>query len=442
MSTHPVTVIRGGRVVCPATGRDGLADVYLQGGRVVAIGREGAPAAEAVIDAAGQVVCPGLTDLHVHLREPGAEQKETIESGTRAAIRGGFTTVCAMPNTTPAPDSPATVDAINVRVGRSAWCRVGLIGAATVANDRETLSEFAALRDAGCVAISDDAFMLRTLEERREALHRCAEAGLIFIAHAEAEELSAGGVMHESDLSRELGAPGQHAETEVRSLEQWREAWDSAGPPPLHIAHLSTAKSVELLREWKHGPTAETAPHYLALTYAAIGEHGANAKMNPPLRSERDRVALIEAVRDGIVSVVATDHAPHTDEEKSAGLTDAPFGVVGLETALAVTLSVLVGEAQMTLSEALAPLTSVPADLLNLPQGRIEVGAPADLLVFDADAHQTVDPTEFASMGRNTPFAGCELPGVVTAVIVGGNVVYGRDGFSRQRPADLRLREI
>jgi len=386
-------------------------------------------------------VCTGLIDLHVHLREPGAEQKETIDSGTRAAIRGGFTTVCAMPNTTPAPDSPATVDAINVRVRHSAWCRVGLIGAATVANDRETLTDFEALRDAGCVAISDDAFMLRTTEQRREALHRCADAGLIFIAHAEAEELSAGGVMHESDLSRELGAPGQHTDTEVRSLEQWCEAWDSAGPPPLHIAHLSSAKSVEFLRDWEHRPTAETAPHYLALTHAAVGEHGANAKMNPPLRSERDREALIEAVRDGIVSVVATDHAPHTVEEKSAGLEDAPFGIVGLETALSATLNVLVGEAQMALSEALAPLTSGPADLLGLPPGRIEVGAPADLLVFDADAHQTVDPMEFTSMGRNTPFAGCELPGVVTAVVVGGNVVFGRDGFARTRPTELRLRE-
>lgn len=437
MSTDSVVVVRGGRVVCPATGRDGLADISLRGGRIVAVGSEAAPAPEVVIDASGQVVCPGLVDLHVHLREPGAEQKETIESGTRSAIRGGFTTVCAMPNTTPAPDTPATVAEIAGRVRTSAWCRVGLIGAATVANDRDTLTDFAALRDAGCVAVSDDAFMLRGAAQRREALRRCAEAGLIFIAHAEAEELSGGGVMHESDLSRELGAAGQHAETEVRSLEQWRKAWDGPGHPPLHIAHLSTAKGVEFLREWGSGPTAETAPHYLALTHAAVAEHGANAKMNPPLRDEADRIALLEAVRDGLISVIATDHAPHTPEEKSAGLVEAPFGIVGLETALAVTLKVLVGEMGISLSEALAPLTSGPADLLELPQGRIEVGAPADLLIFDADLHQTVDPTEFASMGRNTPFAGCELPGVVSAVVVGGNVVFGRDGFPPSRPTEL-----
>lgn len=424
-------------MVCPATGRDGQMDIYLKDGKVAALGSDGAPAPEVVIDAAGQVVCPGLIDLHVHLREPGGEHKETISSGTRAAIRGGFTTVCAMPNTKPAPDSPETVEAIRSLIRHSAWCRVGLIGAATVANDRETLTDFGALRDAGCVAVSDDAFMLRTLEQRREALHRCADAGLIFIAHAEDEELSAGGVMHAGEVAAELGAPGQHHDTEVRSLEQWREAWDSSAPPPLHIAHLSTARSVELLRDWEHGPTAETAPHYLALTETAVREHGANAKMNPPLRTEHDRVALLQAVSEGLIPVIATDHAPHTAEEKSAGLEAAPFGIVGLETALSVTLNVLMGEAQMTLSEALAPLTSSPAELLGLPQGRIEVGAPADLLIFDVDMHQIVDPTEFASMGRNTPFAGCELPGVITAVVVDGNVVFGSDGFAGSRPTEL-----
>jgi len=437
MTAQQVLAIRGGRVVCPVTGRDEKADIYVRDGQIVAIGSEGAPAPEAVIDAAGQIVCPGLIDLHVHLREPGAEQKETIATGTRAALRGGFTTVCAMPNTTPAPDSPGTIDAIHVRIRQSAWCRVGVIGAATVANDRETLTDFVELRDAGCVAVSDDAFMLRTLEQRREALHRCAAAGLVFIAHAEAEDLSAGGVMHESELSRELGAPGQHPDAEVRSLEQWREAWDGSGAPPLHIAHLSTAASVAMLRDWEHGPSAETAPHYLALTHAAVGEHGANAKMNPPLRTEADRIALLGAVSDGLVSVIATDHAPHTPEEKAAGLTDAPFGIVGLETALSVTLQTLVGEMGLPLIEALAPLTSAPADLLGLPQGRIEVGAPADLLVFDADLHQTVDPTEFASMGRNTPFAGLTLSGVVTAVMVGGHVTFGSDGFAGSRPVGL-----
>ncbi|MGI5818592.1 MAG: dihydroorotase [Armatimonadota bacterium] len=429
--------IRGGRVVCPATGRDEQVDVRVEDGRVAAIGGAETPSAGTVIDATGQVVCPGLIDIHVHLREPGAEQKETIASGTRAAIRGGFTTVCAMPNTSPAPDSPETVATIRARIAQSAWCRVGLIGAATAANDRETLTDFEALRDAGCVAISDDAFMLRTLEQRREALHACAEAGLIFIAHAEAEELSAGGLMHQGELSRELGVPGQHPDTEVRSLEHWREAWDGDGPPPLHIAHLSTAAGVELLRDWEGGPTAETAPHYLALTHEAVAECGANAKMNPPLRTDVDREALLAAVRDGVVSVIATDHAPHTPEEKAAGLEAAPFGIIGLETALSVTLSVLVDRAKMPLIDAFAPLTSGPAGLLGLPQGRLEEGAPADLLIFEPGVPWRVDPTEFASRGRNTPFAGRELSGVVRAVIAGGDVIFGRDGFAASRPREL-----
>ncbi len=435
--TGSTLTIRGGRVICPGTGRDERADVLVQDGRIAAVGADIAGAADATINATGLVVCPGLIDLHVHLREPGAEHKETIASGTRAAIRGGFTTVCAMPNTTPAPDSAKSVAAISARIERSAWCRVGVIGAATARNDRETLTDFAALRDAGCVAVSDDAFMLRTREQRREALHRCAEAGLLFIAHAEAEELSAGGVMHEGVLSRELGVRGQHPETELRALEEWREAWDGPGRPPLHIAHLSTAAGVALLRDWTDGPTAETAPHYLTLTDMAVGLHGANAKMNPPLRTEADRVALLEAVRDGVVGIVATDHAPHTIEEKLAGLTDSPFGIVGLETALGVTLAALCDDAGMALPEVLRTLTSAPAKLLGLPQGRIEVGAPADLLVFDPEAIWWVDAGEFESRGRNTPFDGWELPGVVAAVIAGGNVVYGREGFAHVRPEGL-----
>ncbi|MGC9318326.1 MAG: amidohydrolase family protein, partial [Armatimonadota bacterium] len=277
------------------------------------------------------------------------------------------------------------------------------------------------------------AFMLTTLAQRREALLRCAELDLVFIAHEEAEELSAGGVMHESALSQELGVPGQKAEAEVRALEAWREAWDGPGAPPLHIAHLSTAAGARLLREWSDGPTAETAPHYLALTHHAIAEHGANAKMNPPLRSEEDRLALIEAVRDGVVEVVATDHAPHTPEEKAAGLVEAPFGIVGLETALSVTMEILVGEAGMSLSEALARLTCNPARVLDLPGGRIEEEAPADLLVFDPDQRWTVAPERFETKGRNTPFAGRELPARVETVIIDGRVIYGEGRFAGSR---------
>jgi len=441
MSSETTLAIRGGHLVCPANGTDGVTDVYVRGGAIVAVGPESPPAAEAVIDASGMVMCPGLVDVHVHLREPGGEHKETIETGTRAAVHGGFTWVGAMPNTTPAPDRPETVAEIRRRIRRSAWCRVGVIGAATVGNDRATLSDFAALAAAGCVAISDDALMLRTRAQRRETLLRCAELGLVFIAHAEDEELSAGGVMHQGAVSRALGVPGQHPETELRALEAWREAWDGPGRPPLHIAHLSTAAGAAFLRDWPDGPTAETAPHYLALTDQAVAEHGANARMNPPLRTEEDRQALIEAVRDGTISIIATDHAPHSPEEKARGLAEAPFGVVGLETALSVVLAELVEPGLLSLPEALRRLTAAPADLLGLRLGRIEVGAPADLLVFDPTARWTVEPRHFESMGRNTPFTGRELPGIVEAVLVAGATIYGDGRFAPDRPpVDLSSR--
>jgi len=434
MTADRTLAIRGGHVICPASGRDERADIYVRGGVIAAVGPAGPVPAEAVIDASRLVVCPALIDLHVHLREPGAEHKETIETGTRAAVRGGFATVCAMPNTSPAPDRPESVADIRSRIRRAAWCRVGVIGAATLDNDRATLTDFAALAAAGCVAVSDDAFMLRTREQRREALLRCADAGLVFIAHAEDEELSAGGVMHDGAVARSLGAPGQHAEAEVRSLEAWRDAWDQPGRPPLHIAHLSTAAGAGLLREWDDGPTAETAPHYLALTHEAVAEHGANAKMNPPLRTEEDRRALLAAVRDGVVEVIATDHAPHAPDEKAAGLLQAPFGIVGLETALSVALAELVEPGLMGLPAALATLTSAPARILGLGGGRIDVGEPADLLLFDPTARWTVDPERFETMGRNTPFAGKELPGVVETVLIAGQAIYGEGRFAPGRP--------
>jgi dihydroorotase len=426
--TPPTIAITGGRVLCPATSLIGPADILVEGGRVTRITPPGEMArADVVLDASGCIVAPGLVDVHVHLREPGGERKETITSGTRAALMGGFTTVLAMPNTDPAPDCPEHVQAIRALMDAGAWCRTHIIGAATVGNDCERLTDFAALKAAGCIAISDDAFMLRTREQRREALQQCAAAGLVFIAHLEDPDLSGDGVMHEGEVSRRLGVPGQRPETEVRCLEAWREAWDSAAAPPLHLAHVSTAATCEALRDWPAGPTAETAPHYLTLTDEAVAERGADAKMNPPLKTDADRAALVEALRDGTITCIATDHAPHTAEEKSAGLVDAPFGIVGLETALGVVWERLVHGGAMPERRVMAALTAGPAAVFDMNAGRIAVGGPADLLVFDPDATWTVEPEAFESLGRNTPFAGERLRGRVRDVLVGGRVAV-RDG--------------
>jgi len=411
------------------------------------------------------IVGPGLVDVHVHLREPGAERKETIETGTRAALRGGFTSICAMPNTDPPPDSPEVVQALRRRIRATAWCRVYPIGAATVGNAREELTDFAALKRAGCIAVSDDAYPLRTVEQRREALLRAAEAGVTLTAHLEDEELSGDGVMHEGRWSKRLGVPGQAAETEVRCLEGWREAWDDeTRRPPLHLAHVSTALTVELLRRWANGPTAETAPHYLTLTDEDVKFQGANAKMNPPLRSEADREALRQAIADGTISVIATDHAPHTVEEKSRGLLEAPFGVVGLETALSVVITDLVwpgimsvrhsmrarGQSRparvikdemfeqgpLTMPEAFARLSRTPGELFGLDAGTLKLGAPADVVVVHPRKPWNVEPEEFESKGRNTPFAGETLLGKVEAVVVGGSLAV-RDGeIVGERPAE------
>lgn len=426
--TSRTIAITGGRVLCPATSLVGPADILIEGGRVTRIAPPSELAREAsALDASGCIVAPGLVDVHVHLREPGSEHKETISSGTRAALMGGFTTVMAMPNTDPAPDSPENVRTIRALMDAGAGCHTQIIGAATVNNDCERLTDFAALKAAGCIAISDDAFMLRTREQRREALRQCAAAGLVFIAHLEDPELSGDGVMREGEVSRRLGVPGQRPEAEVRCLEAWREAWDDDAAPPLHLAHVSTAATCEALRDWPAGPTAETAPHYLTLTDEAVVERGANAKMNPPLKTEADRAALVQALRDGTITCIATDHAPHTSAEKSAGLSDAPFGIVGLETALGVVWEKLVHGGALPERSVLAALTAGPAAVFDMNAGRIALGGQADIVIFDPDAAWTVAPEAFESLGRNTPFAGESLRGRVRDVIVGGRIAV-RDG--------------
>jgi dihydroorotase len=422
-------LIAGGRVVDPASGRDGAGDLLLADGRVAAIG----PALDGVgarrLDARGKVVCPGLIDTHVHLREPGFEYKETIASGTRAAVAGGFAAVCAMPNTRPAIDRPERVEDL-LRRAATAACRVYPIGAATVDLRGEVFTDFGALKEAGCVAVTDDAFPLQRGGQMAEALRRVARAGLPFIAHCELESLS-----HGAPVDQSARPGGQSALSEAGSARLWLSAYERVAreglAPRLHVAHLSSRLAVVALARAlpRAGAepstpsiTAETAPHYLSLTSDAVATFGADAKMNPPLRSAQDRDALQRALADGRIDVIATDHAPHAPEEKAGGLASAPFGIVGLETALGVCLSDLVGPGVLSLGQLVTAMSRAPAEAFGLPGGRLAVGDPGDVTVIDPDAEWTVEPARFQSEGRACPWAGRRLRGRPYATFVRGEL--------------------
>jgi dihydroorotase len=425
-------MLRGGLIVDPASGFSARGDLFLAGGHVVGLAPPGeqAPFGE-VLDVRGLVVCPGLIDLHVHLREPGQTHKESIATGTRAAVAGGFTTVCCMPNTTPPLDRPERVDDVHARALTSAACRLHVIGASCLDNVPGCPADIEALATAGCVAVTDDAFPLESDEQRADLLRRSAAACLPFVAHCEDKGLSQGGVMHEGETSRRLGVRGQPGEAERLAVAAWLRLAAVGGR--LHLAHVSTGGSAQALAGalpgWAGRLTAETAPHYFALTDAAVIGCGANAKMNPPLRPEADRQAIREALRSGVIPVIATDHAPHSPTEKAAGLVEVPFGVVGLETALGVTLTELYHSGLMPLPRVLACLTANPASLWGLPGGYLSPGAVADVCVFDPDASWVVDPGRFESLGRNTPFAGRELRGRPWATIVGGRLRWREGEF-------------
>jgi dihydroorotase len=408
----------------PHSGLEAPGTICLSAGRIKWLGPPEAEPEGEVYDLPGLLICPGLLDLHVHLRVPGQEHKEDLLSGTRAAVAGGFTAVCAMPNTTPALDRPARLAALQERIAREARCRVYLAGAATVENGGEDLTDFAALREAGCVAITDDAFPLQEARTMGEALRRAHAADLPFLAHLELRHLSRGGVMSAGPVAEELGVAGQDPAAESQALLYWAEAAEGLGR--LHLLHLTTADTVDFLRHLRAGPffealTAETAPHYLTLTAEAVRRLGASAKMNPPLREERDRQALLDAVRRNVIQVLATDHAPHTPEEKARGLAEAPFGITGLETCVGLVLTHLVGTGHLTLRHAVAKLSSHPARILGVPGGSLEPGQPADLTILDLHKSWTVDPERFQSKGRATPFAGEKLTGKPWGTIVAGH---------------------
>ena len=420
---HPNTIaLRGGRIIDPAGGRDEVADLFISEGRIV----EAVRAPELEMDARNRIIAPGLIDMHVHLREPGKEKAETVATGCAAAVAGGFTTIACMPNTTPVLDRPDLVREVLAKAHDADAANVAVIAAVTVGRAGERLTDFAALADAGAVGFSDDGDGVADVALMRDALRAAAEVDRPIISHCEVAELVRGGVMHEGAVSQELGLPGMPAAAEaimlIRDavLAQWLEA-------PLHLAHVSTAQSVNLLREVKRlapSITAEVCPHHLALTHESLRDGNADFKMNPPLRTQEDAEALVKGLADGTIDVIASDHAPHTPEEKARGLQDAPNGVIGLESLLAVVWTELVEACRVPTATVIAALTANPARVLRLQKGRLAPGDDADVAVIDPDARWCIDASQFRSKSRNCPFDGRHVTGKVVTTIVGGEIKF------------------
>ncbi len=420
-------LIRGGRVVDPRNRRDEILDVLIEGQHIQKVAKDIKPTKETeLIEATGLVVAPGLIDLHVHLREPGQEEKETIATGTAAAAMGGFAAVCCMPNTVPPLDNVSQIQFVLMKAESEGYVRVYPVGAITKAQEGLELTEIGAMVRAGCVAISDDGKPVANSKLFRRALEYARTFGLPVIDHCEDPELAKGGVINEGELSAVLGLKGIPRQAEYIMVARNIALCELTGGN-LHLAHLSTKESVALVRDAKKRGlpvTAETCPHYFTLTEEAVSDYNTNAKMNPPLRTEEDRLAIREGLADGTLDVIASDHAPHTTAQKSREFDFAPFGIIGLETTLPLVLTELVQKKVMTLSAALGALTDAPARAFRLPGGHLSPGAPADVTLIDLKAKHVV--REFASKSQNSPFLGWSLQGQAVMTIVGGEVVMQR----------------
>ena len=419
-------LVKNGRVIDPANGVDGAQDVLIAGEKVERVGKNlQAPAGAEVLDARGKIVCPGFIDIHVHLREPGHEYKETVATGTRAAAAGGFTAVACMANTSPVNDNRSVTDYIRAKAREDGAVRVYPIGAVTRGLRGEELAELAELAEAGCVAFSDDGQSVMNAGLYRRAMEYILPFGVPVISHAEDATLGHRWTMNEGVVSTELGLPGAPGTAEDVMVARDILLAELTGAH-VHIAHLSTAGAVRLVRDGKARGvrvTAEVTPHHLLLTEEAVRTFDPNTKMAPPLRTKRDTEALIEALADGTIDCIATDHAPHALAEKEGEFDHAAFGVVGLETAVGLLLDRLVRPGLLPLATLVSRLSRDPARLLNLPGGSLAPGALADVTILDPEAAWTIDPARFRSKSRNTPFGGFTLTGGPWMTIVGGAVV-------------------
>lgn len=417
-------VIKHGHLIDPATGLSEKLDVLIQETRIAAIGKN--LNGDDEIDASGCIVCPGLVDIHVHFREPGFESKETIESGSRAAARGGFTTVVTMGNTKPTIDNAGMVEFVNRRARETACIKIRPAACATVGMRGEEMTEMAELKSVGAVAVTDDGKDIQNSWVMRRVLEYAAMNDLVYMAHCEDHTLMQGGAMNEGYNATRLGIPAVPKAMEEIMIDRNARLAELAGAQ-IHIQHITTAGGVDILRRAKQRGiriTGETAPHYWTLTDDAVVTYNTNAKMNPPLRNEEDVAAIREAIADGTIDCIATDHAPHTPTEKDVEFADAPFGIVGLETSLALVLTELVEPGVIPIERAIELMTSAPAAILGLDAGQLRKDGPADLTIFDPKAEWTVDPARFASKSRNTPFTGRTVRGVVKATICDGKLVY------------------
>jgi dihydroorotase len=424
--TRPI-LLRGGRVIDPARGFDQTADVLLQDGKIAAVGSGlGAPDGADVRSVTGLVVAPGLVDVHVHLREPGNEDEETVASGARAAVAGGFTAVCAMPNTDPVTDNQAAVGFLVRQSVRAGLARVYPIGAVSVGQRGEQLAEFGEMVGAGAVAVSDDGKPVASGHLMRTALEYARTFGIPVADHCEEPSLAVGGAMHEGLVAARLGLKGiPSAAEEIMVARDILLAELTGGH--VHLCHMSTRGSVELIRRAKERGlrvTAEVTPHHLTLTEAACERYDTHAKMNPPLREPADVDALQAALREEVIDCIASDHAPHAYDEKEAAFDDAPFGIIGLETAFPVAHTELVRGGGLTLPQLIARMSTTPARLFHLPGGSLAPGGAGDVCVFDVTAPWVVRAADFHSKSRNTPFTGRQVVGRAVLTLVAGRVVH------------------
>jgi dihydroorotase len=424
------TILKGGRVIDPANGRDGEFDVLIEGGTIARVGKNLAVNGADVFEVRrGWIVTPGLIDIHVHLREPGQEHKETVATGAASAVAGGFTAVACMPNTDPVNDHAGITEFILKKAAEAQLARVYPIGAVSIGSKGDQLAELGEQKAAGCVAFTDDGRPVATALLMRRALEYAGMLGVPIVNHCEDPSLKGDGVAHEGYIAAQLGLRGIPGEAESIMVERDISLAELAGAH-VHIAHMSARQSLRAVRAGKARGvrvTCEVAPHHFTLTDDALDgpvKYDTNLKMNPPLRAVADRDAMLEGIADGSVDVIATDHAPHHIDEKLVEFDRAPFGIVGLETAVPIVFDRLVHAGRISLTRMVELLSVNPARLMNLPGGSLAEGAPADVTILAPDLPTTIDAARLVSRSKNTPFDRWHLTGAVVATMVGGRVVY------------------